>query len=140
MMGQTESVSAIGDYAEEPAGRGDLLLALSNAIVRLYKENFGKGPTKARAYYHGDVVTCVLRDGFTRAEGTLVEAGHAESVLEGRQKLQEAVRRQFVEAVQEITGRRVIGFMSGTQLEPPMSAEVFVLEPEPTSPRRQTAQ
>ena len=111
--------------------RGDMLLALSNAIVRLYKEHYGKGPTKARAYHHGDVITCVLRDCFTRAERTLIETGHDDSVIQGRYRLQTALRRKFVEAVEEITGRRVIGFMSGTQLDPDMSAEVFVLEPEP---------
>ena len=110
--------------------RGDMLLALSNAIVRLYKEHYGKGPTRARAYYTGDVITCVLRDCFTRAEHTLIASGHDDAVVEGRYRLQTALRRKFVEAVEEITGRRVIGFMSGTQLDPDMSAEVFVLEPE----------
>ena len=108
-----------------------MLLALSNAVVRLYKDHYGKGPTRARAYYQGDVITCVLRDCFTRAEHTLIESGHDEAVIEGRYRLQTALRRKFVEAVEEITGRRVIGFMSGTQLDPDMTSEVFVLEPEP---------
>jgi uncharacterized protein YbcI len=109
-----------------------MLLALSNAIVRLYKDHYGKGPTRARAYYQGDVITCVLRDCFTRAEHTLIASGHDDAVIDGRHRLQTALRRKFVEAVEEITGRRVIGFMSGTQLDPDMSSEVFVLEPEPS--------
>src|SRR5688572_10611194 len=126
-----DAASQISSERDDPRRRGDTLLALSNAIVRLYKEHYGKGPTKARAYHHGDVITCVLRDCFTRAERTLIETGHDQSVIEGRYRLQTALRRKFVAAVEEITGRRVIGFMSGTQLDPDMSSEVFVLEPEP---------
>ena len=122
--------SVSGASRDDAGSRGDMLLALSNAIVRLYKEHYGKGPTRARAYYQGDVITCVLRDCFTRAEHTLIASGHDEAVIEGRYRLQTALRRKFVEAVEEITGRRVIGFMSGTQLDPDMTSEVFVLEPE----------
>jgi uncharacterized protein YbcI len=98
-------------------------------MVRLYKQHFGKGPTRVRAYYTGDVVTCVLRDGFTRADRTLIESGRADAVLRHRHQLQEAVRDQFVGVIAEITGREVIGFFSGSQPEPEIEVEVFVLAP-----------
>jgi uncharacterized protein YbcI len=98
-------------------------------MVRLYKQHFGKGPTRVRAYYQGDVVTCVLRDGFTRADRTLIEAGRADTVLTHRRELQEAVRSEFISAVAGITGREVIGFFSASQPEPEIEVEVFVLAP-----------
>jgi uncharacterized protein YbcI len=98
-------------------------------MVRLYKQHFGKGPTRVRAYYQGDLVTCVLRDGFTRADRTLIEAGRADSVLAHRRELQEAVRGEFISAVAAITGREVIGFFSASQPDPEIEVEVFVLAP-----------
>ena len=117
---------------DDTSSRGDTLLALSNAIVRLYKEHYGKGPTRARAYHHGEVITCVLRDCFTRAERTLIETGHDDAVMDVRHRLQTSLRRSFVAAVEEITGRSVIGYMAGTQVDPDMSSVVFVLEPGET--------
>jgi uncharacterized protein YbcI len=109
--------------------RGAMLLAISNAIVRLHKEYFGKGPTKARAYYEGDLVACVLSDVYTRAELTLLARGRTGTVLNQRHQLQEVIREEFVAAIEDITGRNVIGFFSGNQPDPDLSVEVFVLAP-----------
>jgi len=118
------------DIAESgPTSRGAMLLAISNAIVRLHKEYFGKGPTKARAYYDGDLVACVLSDVYTRAEQTLLAGGRATTVLNQRWELQEVIREKFVSAIERITGRSVIGFFSGNQPDPDISVEVFVLAP-----------
>jgi uncharacterized protein YbcI len=106
-----------------------MLLAVSNAVVRLHKKYFGKGPTKARAYYDGDVLTCVLRDVYTRAEQTLLASGRSATVLNQRYELQQAVRDEFVGEIEAITGRTVIGFFSGNQPDPDLSVEVFVFAP-----------
>jgi len=108
--------------------RGDVLLEISNAIVRVYKESYGKGPTKARTFYQGDLLVCLLRGGFTIAERTLYERGRSEVVLRQREAFQMAMRERFTEIVESIVGRKVVGFMSGSQLDPEMSVEVFVLE------------
>src|SRR3954447_23529567 len=106
------------DIAPVRSDLGELKLAICNSVVRLHKKYFGKGPTKARAYYDGDVVTCVLRDVYTRAEQTLLSRGRATAVLSQRYELQEAVRDDFVAEVERITGRSVIGFFSGNQSDP----------------------
>jgi uncharacterized protein YbcI len=106
-----------------------VLADISNAMVRLYKEHFGKGPTRVRSYYQGDVVTCVLRDGYTRADLTLIEAGRTELVTRQRHELQLAVREEFTSAIEQITGREVVGFFSGSQANPAIEVEVFVLAP-----------
>jgi uncharacterized protein YbcI len=120
------------DVAPAPRApqRGDLLLAISNAVVRLHKQHFGKGPTKARTIYEGDVITCVLSDVYTRAERTLVERGRASAVVMQRYELQEAVREEFIGEIEAITGRKVRAFFSGNQADPDMSVEVFVLAPQ----------
>jgi uncharacterized protein YbcI len=111
----------------EQMDHGHVLANISNAMVRLYKQHFGKGPTRVRAYYQGDVITCVLRDGFTRADRTLIASGRADSVLHHRRELQEAIRGEFISTITEITGREVIGFFSGSQANPEIEVEVFVL-------------
>jgi uncharacterized protein YbcI len=110
-----------------------MLAEISNAMVRLYKQYFGKGPTRVRAYYQGDVVTCVLRDGFTRADQTLIQAGREELVTAQRHQLQLSIRDEFTAAIEQITGRDVVGFFSGSQPDPAIEVEVFVLAaPEPS--------
>ena len=126
-MSELETDIGSDSGSEINADRGALLLAICNGIVRLYKQYYGKGPTKARAYYDGDVVTCVLRDVYTRAERTLLESGRETVVLTQRHELQQAVREEFIKIVEGLTERKVIGFFSGNQPEPDMSVEVFVL-------------
>ncbi|MDP8943053.1 MAG: DUF2294 domain-containing protein [Actinomycetota bacterium] len=108
---------------------GDVLAAISSRIVHLHKEFYGKGPTKARTYYIGDVVTVLLRGGFTKVEQTLLDEGRGSDVIEQRMAFQEVMRDRFTEAIEELTGRRVAAFMSGSHQDPDLIAEVFVLEP-----------
>jgi len=108
---------------------GHLLADISNAMVRLHKEFYGKGPDKAKTYYHGDAILVLMRGGFTRVEQTLVSAGRGADVVEQRSAFQEVMQGRFREEIERLTGRKVIGFMSGSQQEPDMIAEIFVLEP-----------
>jgi uncharacterized protein YbcI len=99
-------------------------------MVHLHKRYYGKGPTKARSYYVGDLLVCLMRGGFTRAEETLIESGRGDLVHEQRGEFQEALRHEFIEAVADATGRRVQAFMSTTHQDPELICEIFVLEPE----------
>jgi uncharacterized protein YbcI len=101
-------------------------------MVQLYKESYGRGPTRARTYWQGDVITVVVRGGFTPDERTLREAGRGEAVLEHRVQFHEAMRTRFKNEVEQLTGRAVIGVMGGVQVEEPeMAAQVFVLDVGP---------
>jgi uncharacterized protein YbcI len=115
-----------------PGREGPLLEEISRRIVQLYKESYGKGPTKACTYWHDDVITVVVRGGFTPDERTLRDAGRGEAVLEHRVQFHEAMRIRFKREVEQLTGRVVIGVMSGVQVDvPEMAAQVFVLETSP---------
>jgi uncharacterized protein YbcI len=125
--------TALGRVSDRPPEReGQLLEEISRRIVQLYKESYGRGPTKARTYWQGDVITVVVRGGFTPDERTLREAGRGEAVLEHRVQFHEAMRTRFKNEVEQLTGRSVIGVMGGVQVEEPeMAAQVFVLDVPP---------
>ncbi len=108
---------------------GGVLTAVSDGMVALLKEYYGRGPTQAKSYYMDDLVVCVLRGGFTRVEQTLFDGGRGHAVIQQRIEFQEVMRERFAAVVEHATGRRVIGFMSGNQQSPDMICEVFVLEP-----------
>lgn len=109
--------------------QGEELTAISDGLVALLKEFYGRGPTQAKSYYQDDLVVCVLRGGFTRVEETLRDGGRGDAVIEQRMQFQELMRARFEEVVEKATGRHVIGFMSGNQQEPDMMCEVFILDP-----------
>ncbi len=106
-----------------------MLTTVSEGIVALLKDYYGKGPTRAKTYYQDDLVVCLLRGGFTRVEETLREAGRGHEVIQQRMAFQDIMRDRFAEVIESATGRRVIGFMSGNQQQPDMLCEVFVLAP-----------
>jgi uncharacterized protein YbcI len=108
---------------------GDVLTAISDGLVGLLKEFYGRGPTRAKSYYEDDLVVCVLRGGFSRVEQTLLDGGRSQAVIQQRMEFQDVMRERFDSVVEDATGRTVIGFMSGNQQEPDMMCEVFILAP-----------
>jgi uncharacterized protein YbcI len=121
-----ESVRTESSSEAKPSGQA--LAEISNAIVQLYRDHFGKGPTRAKTYALDDVVICVLRDGLTTVERTLFERGRADSVREMRSAFQDAVAERFTTAVEHHTRRKVIAFMSQAHIDPDLTIEVFFLD------------
>jgi uncharacterized protein YbcI len=117
--------------------RCGVLMALSNEIVRLFKEQFGRGPTSARATWAGDVITVILENTLTPAERNLVKMGEHERLRETRMFFQYASVREFCEPVERITGRKVRAFTSAidTHIDG-LSVETFVLHPIDASDAR----
>jgi uncharacterized protein YbcI len=122
---------------EERDGDGHLSsvrLELSNEMVRIYKEQFGRGPTKAKTHFAGpNAVLCTLEDSLTRAERSLVQLGEHQRLRDVRMFFQHATVAEFTEAVERVTGRKVRAFVSGIDTEQDVSSEVFYLEPETAS-------
>jgi uncharacterized protein YbcI len=111
---------------------GQVGAAVSNAIVHLVREYTGRGPTRARTYYSGDLVSVVMADALTKADRSLVADGKGDLVRHVRQEFQRTMREDMVEAVESITERKVIAFMSDNHVDPDMAIEAFVLEPRAT--------
>jgi len=108
------------------------LLAISNEMVKLYKEQFGRGPTKSRALWAAeDVLMIVLEDTLTAAERNLKQFGEHQRLRDLRTFFQYANVREFCEPIERITGRKVRAFISGIDTEADgLSVETFVLHPE----------
>jgi len=110
--------------------RGGMLTEVSNAVVQIHKQFYGKGPTQARAHLTRDLLAVVLEGGFTRGEQTLNERGHARDVLLSRMAMQESVQREFCDAIERIVGRSVRSFMSANDPLAGLQAEIFILYPD----------
>jgi uncharacterized protein YbcI len=115
--------------AKTRAAKGEVLTAISDGMVSLLREFYGRGPTRTKSYYEDDLVVCLLRGGFSRVEQTLLEGGRGASVIAQRMEFQELMRERFVGVIEQATERRVIGFMSGNQQDPDIMCEVFILAP-----------
>src|ERR1039458_4364161 len=74
---------------------GEVLTAISDGLVALLKEFYGRGPTRAKSYYEDDLVVCVLRGGFSRVEQTLLEGGRGSTVIQQRMEFQDLMRERF---------------------------------------------
>ena len=114
---------------------GSIRAAISNAMVGLKKRHYGKGPERARTYLGDNYVFCVLEGGLTRNEETLLDAHKDDAVRSYRLLFQEVVGDASTGAVEEITGRKVIGYHSQIVFRPTRSFEIFVLDAPPV-PRR----
>jgi len=109
---------------------GSLRAELANAMVGLKKRHYGRGPEAAKAYVEDDYIFVVLEGGLTRSEETLLADGKADLVRQYRLAFQETVAPTATGAVEELTGRRVIGYHSQVVFDPMRAFEIFVLAPE----------
>jgi uncharacterized protein YbcI len=113
-----------------PQTGGSLLTAVSNAMVTLHKEQFGRGPTKARSGFAGpDTLVCVLHDALLPAERRMVELGDQNRVRESRVAFQAATASEFIAAVEHIVMRKVQAFASGVDPDADVVFETFFFEP-----------
>ena len=113
---------------------GNPLALLSKEMVRIYKDQFGRGPNKVRSHYAGpDIIVCVLENTFTPAERSLQAMGEHQRLRDTRIFFQYASTAEFTEAVERVTGRRVKSFISGIDTNTDIACEMFVLEPQAAS-------
>ena len=112
----------------EGDGRESVRADISREMVRLYKELFGRGPTKVKTDFAGpDTVICTLRDSLTPAEQAMVEMGEHQRLRDTRMFFQHATEEQFRGAVERILNRPVSAFVSGIDTKQDVSSEIFYL-------------
>ena len=120
-------------FGTQERSPGNVMQAVSNAMVKLHKEQFGRGPTNARSYFAGpDTLVCTLEDSRLPAERTMVEMGEDQRVRESRMFLQVASQARFIAAVEEPVSRKVRTFASAIDPAPGVVFEVFSFVPEDT--------
>ena len=108
---------------------GQLNAAISQAVVHAFADYIGRGPTKARTSIRDNLVVCLLESTLTKAEQSLVADGKDQLVLDTRRAFQNTMRTDLVDAVQTLTRRKVIAFMSDNHIDPDIATETFLLEP-----------
>jgi uncharacterized protein YbcI len=108
---------------------GEALAAISNGLAQLHMRFYGRGPAKVKTHSVEDLIVCVLWNGFTTVERTLLSRGEEEAVEAFRRTFQDTMEEHFTEVVEEATGREVRAYMSQVHVSPDMAVEIFMLEP-----------
>jgi uncharacterized protein YbcI len=98
------------------------------------REHTGRGPTKARTTIDRDLIVVMLQNSLTTGERYLAGRDMEEPVLATRRAFQAAMSAECVAAVEALTDRTVVAFMSANHLVPDLAAEIFVLEPQHAGP------
>jgi uncharacterized protein YbcI len=114
---------------DAPLEGRDLTEAISAEMVDLYTRFYGHDRTSARTFINEDVVVCVLEDILSVREAELVADGSNKQVIDGRVAFQTDTEDEFTEAVERLTGRAVVGFLSANQTSPEIASELFFLAP-----------
>jgi uncharacterized protein YbcI len=114
---------------EPPLSGGRLLSAISNSIVAIIREHYGRGPKKAKTYVLDDLVVVVMRgSGFTALEQTIMDDDGADRVVAMRHDFQRLMAGRYTDAIAGLTGREVVAFLSQAHVEPDVTIEIFLMD------------
>ena len=120
------------EYSAAGRGRksaGQILAEITESLVQFHRRFYGKGPSQAKSYSINDTIVCMLHGGFTPVERTLIDSGDSDAVRSMRQSFQRAMEDEFRGTVEELTGRKVVAYLSQVHTNPDIAVELFVLEP-----------
>jgi uncharacterized protein YbcI len=119
----------LADYKPDLLGGGQLLAAISTRIVAILRENYGRGPMKAKTYALDDIIVVVMRgSGFTALEQTIMDSGEPDRVVAMRHDFQRLMTERFKATIEELTGRNVIAFLSQAHVDPDITMEIFFVD------------
>jgi uncharacterized protein YbcI len=110
--------------------QGEALATISNGLAHLHMRFYGRGPTRARAHLVDDLIVCVLWNGFTTVEQTLLAHGEGKAVETFRRTFQATMESEFIEVVEDATGRGVDAYMNQIHPDPEIAVEIFMLGAE----------
>jgi uncharacterized protein YbcI len=117
---------------QPPLAGGALLKAISASIVSILRDRYGRGPMNAKTYARDDIIVVVLRDcGFTPLEQTIMDSGGpdpAGRVVDLRHEFQGWMTDHYTDTIEELTGRKVLAFLSQAHVEPDITMETFFID------------
>ena len=113
---------------ETPDHGSDLLARISTEMVRAQKKYFGKGPESAKSYMLDDFLLIVMRGSQTVAEKTMVEFGREDEVRAFRQTFENEMTSRLTGMIEELTGRKVLGYQSQFLFHPEVVIEIFFFD------------
>src|SRR5437870_3069543 len=108
---------------------GHLLTAISTSIVGILRDHYGRGPMKAKTYVLDDIIVVVMRgSGFTPLEQTIMDSGQPDRVIAMREDFQRVMAQRYEQKIEELTGRKVLAFLSQAHVEPDITMEIFFVD------------
>jgi uncharacterized protein YbcI len=112
-----------------PLEGDDLLSAVTDSMVAFHKRYHHRAPVTAKTQMiGGDLIACVMGGVYTEVEKTMIELQRGKAVKENRSAFQEAMQQKFIDEIERLTGRDVIGFVSDSHVGPDMEVELFMLK------------
>ena len=109
---------------------GELNAALTDELTGIQTRYLSRAPASACTFYHGNAIVTLMHDALTKAEKVLARRGRGNDVTEVRGLLRQEMEADFRAAVERLTGRKVLAFLSGHQIEPDVAASIFILDEE----------
>jgi uncharacterized protein YbcI len=120
---------AAEESPSEGLAGGKLLAAISNSIVSILREHYGRGPMKAKTYALDDIIVVVMRgSGFTALEKTIMDSGQPARVVALREEFQQVMAERYRATIEQLTGRSVVAFLSQAHVEPDITIEIFFVD------------
>ena len=114
---------------EQKLSGGQLLAEISTTIVGILRDHYGRGPMKAKTYALDDIIVCVMRgSGFTPLEKTIMDSGEPDRVVEMREDFQRVMAGRYKDAIERLTNRKVLAFLSQAHVEPDITMEIFFID------------
>lgn len=113
---------------------GELNAAVTSALVGIQTKYLGRGPTTASTFHYRNVLVTLMHEVLTPAEKSVTKTNQADAVNRIRHLYQETMEPDFREAVERLTGRTVLAFISGNHIDPDVAAELFILDGPPGKP------
>ena len=108
---------------------GHLLTAISTSIVGILRDHYGRGPMRAKTYVLDDIIVVVMRgSGFTPLEKTIMNSGQPDRVIAMREDFQRVMSKRYQDTIEELTGRKVLAFLSQAHVEPDITMEIFFVD------------
>ena len=110
----------------------ELLAAVTDAMVALHKRYHHREPVTAKSMLmSNELLACVMGGVYTEVEKTMIELQRQTIVQEIRSSFQTAMQDRFIAEVEQLSGRRVLAFISNCHVGPDLEIELFVLAPPP---------
>ena len=114
-----------------PLTGDELLAAVTDAMVALHQRYHHRAPVTAKTLLlGGDLIACVLGGVYTTVEQTMIELQRSPIVQETRSAFQDAMQQKFIAAVERLSGRDVLAFISNHHVGPDIEIELFMLKPQ----------
>jgi uncharacterized protein YbcI len=98
-------------------------------MVRLHREQTGRGPTQARTYIVEDLVVVRLQEVLTPAERQLTGNPHGQSLIKQfHQQMYEIARRALEQIVEQATGCHVLSIHNDVSTKTGEQVAIYVLD------------